>query len=99
MFVGKCYYIVSEKVILFESNTLISAFKLLFAVFYVLNLKYPAQSSHILEFFQRYIVKLNPDEGSKATTKSVKIFSILNKVLSLMKKLKVFVPTVTYEIN
>ncbi|XP_050312063.1 uncharacterized protein LOC126747450 [Anthonomus grandis grandis] len=64
-------------------ETLEEAFKVLFAIFFNLNIKYPPKTYVTLELIQRYIFKIHPDTGSKsknvAATKK-KIFSLLNKL-------------------
>lgn len=62
------------------------AWQCAFGIYYVMCLQYPPELSNMLEMVQRYYLKINPDQGSKATknknrstTKVIKLIMKLNK--------------------
>lgn len=83
------FYICVEQTLINDgTNDIVQAFCQCFALYYVLNLKYPANFSMTFEFIQRHLLKINPEEGSKTSKSSLKTHSILNKVLRLLNKLR-----------
>jgi hypothetical protein len=56
-------------------------FEVVFSLYFNLNMRYPKNVSNTLEFIQRYILNINPDQGSKIKKKN------LNKIISLINKL------------
>lgn len=65
-------------------TSFVEAFKIFFALFYIMNLEYPKKLSTTLEMIQRYIFKIHPDSG----TKSKRVPTAKKKVIALMVKLK-----------
>ncbi|KAJ3639917.1 hypothetical protein Zmor_003245 [Zophobas morio] len=76
------YFIYIEKKKVAESTDFITAFKLVFSFYYNLNMCYPKQISHTLQFVQMYFFKMYPEIGTKSKKKTI------TKVVSLMNKLK-----------
>ncbi|XP_046899729.1 uncharacterized protein LOC124483350 isoform X4 [Hypomesus transpacificus] len=58
---------------------------LMFALYYCLNISYPATLGTTLEFLQRCIFRINPDKGTKVEKGSKK--AVNAKVLSLIQKI------------
>ncbi|XP_036069926.1 uncharacterized protein LOC112138515 [Oryzias melastigma] len=62
----------AEGRIIFEldkENTFADALSVFFASFYVLNLEYQEAACTTLELIQRFFVRINPEEGTKCTSK------------------------------
>lgn len=77
------FTIVIEKQTIAEFMNFMEAFECLFAVYYNFNMAYPKQTACILEFIQRYILKIHPDQGTKNKKKNsskLKIISLTNKL-------------------
>lgn len=61
----RVFSIYVEKQKIEEVDNFMTAFKLLFALYYNLNMVYPKSNSCTLEFVQIYLMKINPDQGTK----------------------------------
>ncbi|XP_055713266.1 uncharacterized protein LOC129807796 [Phlebotomus papatasi] len=62
------------------------AFEIMFAMYYIFNECFPREIACTLEFFQRYVLKIHPTDGTKNMKRSVSKCNM--KVLGLMKKIK-----------
>ncbi|KAG5900594.1 hypothetical protein JTB14_017452 [Gonioctena quinquepunctata] len=60
--------------------TFLDALKVAYALYFILNKKYPKDLSTTMEFLQRMFLKIHPDSGSKSKKVSAvrKRFSILS---------------------
>ncbi|CAH0564387.1 unnamed protein product [Brassicogethes aeneus] len=72
-----------EKQQILEVSSSLEGIKLAFGLYYVFNLEYPKETSTLLEFIQRYFLKIHPDSG----TRSKKLRASKTKVISLINKL------------
>lgn len=80
------YFVVLEKSIIDNDgySEFVDAMKAAFGLYYTLNLSYPPKFSKVLEFIQRFFLKIHPDSG----TKSKKSGNSKNAVFTLINKLK-----------
>lgn len=72
-----------EKEKITSSLSLMTAFEVMFSLYYNFNIAYPKENSLTLEFIQRYIMKIHPDQGTKSKKKTagkLKIISLINKL-------------------
>lgn len=56
--------------VLEEHLSFSDALSAIFSVFYVFNIEYQEPACATLEFIQRFFVRINPDEGTKCTSKT-----------------------------
>ncbi|XP_067280466.1 uncharacterized protein [Pseudorasbora parva] len=67
------------------------AFQMMFCSYYLHNIDYPVEIAATLEFLQRCIFKINPDQGTKVTRKEKgRQYAVNPKVLSLISKIANF---------
>lgn len=67
------------------------AFQMMFCSYYLHNIDYPVEIAATLEFLQRCIFKINPDQGTKVTRKEKgRQYAINPRVLSLISKIANF---------
>uniref|UniRef100_A0A8C6MD43 Zgc:113210 n=1 Tax=Nothobranchius furzeri TaxID=105023 RepID=A0A8C6MD43_NOTFU len=67
-----CWMVSAERHIIFElhsANCFADALSVFFGSFYVLNLEYQEAACATLELIQRFFVRINPEEGTKCTSK------------------------------
>lgn len=73
-----------EKEKIEEVNDFITSLKLLFALYFNLNVAYPVGNGCTLEFIQIYLMKINPDQGTKNKKKK----SFKQKIISVISALR-----------
>ncbi|XP_025766361.1 uncharacterized protein LOC112847940 isoform X1 [Oreochromis niloticus] len=67
-----CWMVSAEGRVIVEldkENTFADAMSVFFGSFYVLNLEYQESACATLELIQRFFVRINPEEGTKCTSK------------------------------
>ncbi|KTF92733.1 hypothetical protein cypCar_00014634 [Cyprinus carpio] len=63
------------------------ALQMMFCSYYLHNIDYPVEIAATLEFLQRCIFKINPDQGTKVTRKEKgRQYAVNPRVLSLISK-------------
>ncbi|KAG5880129.1 hypothetical protein JTB14_027503 [Gonioctena quinquepunctata] len=79
------YYVYFEKENVGNDGeaTFLDALKVAYALYFILNIKYPKDLSTTMEFLQRMFLKIHPDSGSK----SKKVSAVRNKVFNFINKL------------
>ncbi|XP_050409161.1 uncharacterized protein LOC126824047 isoform X2 [Patella vulgata] len=82
------FYLVVDGIIILKTSSFLSAFSSYFASFYIINIEYPESLSGLLEFFQRCIFGINPDNGQKS--KKRRKTQVCQKVLKLINELSNF---------
>ncbi|KAF5274680.1 hypothetical protein FQR65_LT16903 [Abscondita terminalis] len=71
----------NKELVHLRSELFLEALKITMALYYNFNVSYPKEISNTLEFIQRYMLKINPDQGSKSNKKNnYKIVSLINKL-------------------
>nr|XP_023686769.1 uncharacterized protein LOC111853741 [Paramormyrops kingsleyae] len=79
---------VDQVVVMDRISTLSEAVVNMFMMYYVMNIDYPAEAGITLEFLQRCIFKINPDNGSKVEKQEKrKRIAVNPRVLSLISKM------------
>ncbi|XP_033646404.1 uncharacterized protein LOC117305635 [Asterias rubens] len=63
----------------------ITALCMLFGSYYIFNLQYPATSAGVMEFIQRCLVGINPQEGTKGGQKKTAVHAGLLKLTNALK--------------
>lgn len=58
-------YLEKEQINMEGYETFEEAFKICFAMYFILNLQYPKEVSTLMELIQRMVLKIHPDAGSK----------------------------------
>ncbi|CAI5670227.1 unnamed protein product [Oreochromis niloticus] len=67
-----CWMVSAEGRVIVEldkENIFADAMSVFFGSFYVLNLEYQESACATLELIQRFFVRINPEEGTKCTSK------------------------------
>ncbi|KAG5868724.1 hypothetical protein JTB14_001057 [Gonioctena quinquepunctata] len=82
------YYVYFEKDTVGNDGeaTFLDALKVAYALYFILNIKYPKDLSTTMEFLQRMFLKIHLDSGSKSKKASavrMKFFNFINKLVTI----------------
>ncbi|XP_057211347.1 uncharacterized protein LOC130567342 [Triplophysa rosa] len=89
---AKMFMIAVDQVIIHDQLPIFkNAFQMMFCSYYLHNIDYPVEIGATLEFLQRCMFKINPDQGTKVSRKEKgRQYTMNPRVLSLISKIANF---------